>query len=194
MHGGFRFAWVLVAPGCIFGTGDGDDEGGVPLLTPEDFGVVDDDVPPEEPSDFGATGEAASHNEVRATALPTPSPPLDPLTWDPELAEIARQYAQNCRWEHSQAPGLGENLYASTFPADLDEAVESWASEDAYYDYGSNTCTNVCGHYTQVVWRETERVGCGYADCGSIEGLGWSGRVWVCNYEPAGNVNGRRPY
>ena len=45
----------------------------------------------------------------------------------------------------------------------------------------------MCGHYTQVVWRKSLRVGCGMATCGATE-------VWVCNYDPAGNWDGERPY
>lgn len=60
-------------------------------------------------------------------------------------------------------------------------------------DYDSNTCSpgtcscisfqcNACGHYTQVVWRDSERLGCGVGDCTG------GGEIWVCNYDPPGNV------
>jgi hypothetical protein len=72
------------------------------------------------------------------------------------------------------------------------EVVESWASEARWYDYESNTCRapedESCGHYTQIVWADTTRAGCGMTVCDG------KGQIWVCDYEPAGNVIGRRPY
>ncbi|MEM6522020.1 MAG: CAP domain-containing protein, partial [Cyanobacteria bacterium P01_C01_bin.70] len=43
--------------------------------------------------------------------------------------------------------------------------VAAWVAEKADYDYASNSCASgkVCGHYTQIVWRETTAVGCGVA-------------------------------
>lgn len=70
--------------------------------------------------------------------------------------------------------------------------VESWASEARWYDVESDQCRapegKSCGHYTQIVWRETTGVGCGMAVCDS------DGQVWVCDYTPPGNVIGERPY
>lgn len=43
-------------------------------------------------------------------------------------------------------------------------AVSAWAAESTDYDYASNTCSGVCGHYTQVVWAATTQVGCGIAE------------------------------
>jgi hypothetical protein len=37
------------------------------------------------------------------------------------------------------------------------------------------------GHFTQVVWRATTHVGCGTASCTGLV-------LWVCNYDPPGNV------
>jgi hypothetical protein len=45
----------------------------------------------------------------------------------------------------------------------------------------------VCGHYTQIVWRNTKSVGCAVARGKGVE-------VWVCNYDPPGNYAGQRPY
>ena len=70
------------------------------------------------------------------------------------------------------------------------QVVDNWASEKADYNYASNTCAagKVCGHYTQVVWRSTVEIGCGRAVCQD------NSQVWVCNYNPAGNIIGQRPY
>ncbi len=72
------------------------------------------------------------------------------------------------------------------------DAVDSWASEVPWYDYASNSCNapagKSCGHYTQVVWAKSTEVGCGVAICDD------KGQVWVCNYKPAGNYSGQKPY
>ncbi|NET40232.1 MAG: hypothetical protein F6K19_51255 [Cyanothece sp. SIO1E1] len=45
-----------------------------------------------------------------------------------------------------------------------------------------------CYHYTQVVWRRTNKLGCGIADHRRL------GKIVVCNYDPPGNFLGQRPY
>ena len=68
-------------------------------------------------------------------------------------------------------------------------------SEQSLYNYAANTCSGACGHYTQMVWRTTTTVGCGFRNC--TTGSPFTGfpnwTVVVCNYNPAGN-NGQRPY
>jgi len=41
--------------------------------------------------------------------------------------------------------------------------LNAWAAESRDYDYISNRCSGVCGHYTQIVWRDTKEVGCAMA-------------------------------
>src|SRR5919202_1513766 len=88
----------------------------------------------------------------------------------------------------------GENIAANAPPGSLDLAgvVNAWASEAQYYDYSRNTCASgqQCGHYTQIVWRDTLRVGCAHRTCQSNSPFGpgapaWD--FWVCDYEPPGN-------
>lgn len=138
-------------------------------------------------------GAVGPHNAVRAAAQPMPQPALPDLVWDAELAAVAQAWAEGCNFEHSTGP-FGENLYAATGMPSAADAVDAWASEIEFYDYESNGCSGVCGHYTQIVWRDTARVGCGFADCPSIAGAGFGGRMWVCNYDPPGNFVGQRPY
>jgi pathogenesis-related protein 1 len=68
--------------------------------------------------------------------------------------------------------------------------VDAWAAEARNYSPRSNRCQpgRSCGHYTQIVWRATQEIGCGVAVCADL------GQIWVCDYRPAGNVAGRRPY
>ncbi len=73
--------------------------------------------------------------------------------------------------------------------------VSDWESEKAGYNYATDTCSGVCGHYTQLVWRESVELGCGVTTCQSISGLNnGPGEFWVCRYRDAGNFTGRKPY
>lgn len=147
-----------------------------------------------------------AHNAVRATADPVPSPELENVNWDDNLADIARAYAEGCEYAHNpdrsnNYPGyVGENLFIITpNPASAETVVNAWGSEDQYYDYNNNSCQSgeMCGHYTQIVWRESTTIGCGTAVCYDIEVNGnlWSeAHLVVCNYSPGGNYVGERPY
>jgi len=89
---------------------------------------------------------------------------------------------------HRPNSSYGENLFdVNGAGATPGQVVESWATEARNYDYSSNKCSGVCGHYTQIVWGDTKEVGCAVARGGGRE-------VWVCEYDPPGNWVGKRPY
>jgi uncharacterized protein YkwD len=165
--------------GNPFAGGDGGDSGG-----------GDDGVP-----DAFAQAFVDAHNAVRAAAQPAPSSPLPPVSWSSDVADTARGWAEGCVFEHSHG-ALGENLAIfsslSTTPA---EVVDAWASEVADYDYASNRCAAgaQCGHYTQVVWRDSTSIGCAAVACDDVAGFG-AGLLFVCNYDPPGNYVGEKPY
>ncbi|KAL1802880.1 hypothetical protein DCAR_0934462 [Daucus carota subsp. sativus] len=134
-----------------------------------------------------------AHNAARAAVN------VGPMQWDETVAEYARNYANqrsgDCALQHSNSNGkYGENIFeggggGSVFNAK--DAVDSWVGEKQYYDYNSNSCAQgeQCGHYTQVVWRDSVRLGCARVQC---RNNGW----WfiTCNYSPPGNYAGQRPY
>ncbi len=153
---------------------------------------------PGEPAEL--VGITAAHNHERSTlGLPV-------LSWDPALAQIAKTWAAKCV-DNTAPMGLidhnpdravgyngsvGENIYANSGNATGEDAVASWISEKKDYTYSSNTCAamKICGHYTQVVWRDTTKIGCAFHRCSSLK---YSGTI-VCDYSPAGNIIGRKPY
>lgn len=142
----------------------------------------------------------AAHNAARANVSPAAATPIPPLEWSKELADIATAYAKECKFEHSENPDYGENLFASSVSTKAANVVKPWVDEKADYDYASNTCAaeKVCGHYTQVVWADSRKVGCGFAEC--TENTPFMGAPsprwyhWVCNYDPPGNYVGQKPY
>jgi hypothetical protein len=140
-----------------------------------------------------------AHNQVRAGASPSPSPALPSMTWAGDLAAAAQRYAARCDFSHDPDRGpVGENLSVNAPPGWRmgENVVIGWAEEAADYDYATDTCAAVCGHYTQIVWRDSVELGCGVATCnGGIDGFtGDAGEIWVCRYRAPGNFGGRRPY
>jgi pathogenesis-related protein 1 len=137
-------------------------------------------------------GITAAHNKVRdPLGLPA-------LIWSDDLARFAQTWAdklkrKGCQLNHRPRSGpdaqkYGENIYSSTGHAPTAaDVVDTWAAEVADYNAKTGRCKGVCGHYTQIVWRKSQRVGCGMAACGDTE-------VWVCNYDPPGNFLGQKPY
>ena len=149
------------------------------------------ELPSEPQEDEAVAGITAAHNVVRDGVG------IGELTWDPVLAEFAAAHVafldeeRNCDLFHSVNPPYGENLFWSSFPSDAETVVQSWADEVQDYDYPSNSCNpgRACGHYTQIVWANTQRVGCAKITCG-----GGRGQIWSCNYDPPGNWVGEHPY
>ncbi len=151
----------------------------------------------------------ASHNEVRAQVnagdypgQPIPDPSIPPMNWDATLAAEAEAYAKQCVWEHSDDRGNeGENLATSTdLNFGIDDAVGLWADEHSGYDFASGNCSiDACGHYTQLVWNNSQLVGCGDTVCAPLRlpsggVLADQARYHVCRYATAGNINGEPPY
>jgi pathogenesis-related protein 1 len=142
------------------------------------------------------------HNRIRRGVRPPPEPALGNLSWSGRAAKVASEWAARCKFRHNPGRGaLGENLFAmSGGQPDVTvvaRALRSWASESADYDYRSDKCRAgaVCGHYTQMIWRETRGIGCALARCSGgspFDDATWS--LVVCNYDPPGNVVGRKPY
>ncbi|SPE34461.1 Cysteine-rich secreted protein (fragment) [Candidatus Sulfopaludibacter sp. SbA3] len=128
----------------------------------------------------------SAHNSVRGRV------DVAPLAWSAGMAARSQEWADTllARNELVHRPNstYGENLFEIRgATASAAHVVNSWAAEARNYDYRSNRCRGVCGHYTQIVWGSTREVGCAVA-------RGPGREVWVCDYNPAGNWMGRRPY
>jgi len=123
----------------------------------------------------------------------------DPLVWSEELAAYAKAWGEQlaktgCELNHRPSDGewaqqYGENLYwSSGFAPTPKQAVDSWGSEKPQYNGGVMDDNNfAAGHYTQMIWSNTTKVGCAIVPCGG------EAYIVVCNYDPAGNMFGESP-
>ena len=65
--------------------------------------------------------------------------------------------------------------------------VQWWYDEEPLYDYNNPGFSPETGHFTQVVWKGTTEIGCGFTT-GCSPGYA---NVWVCQYSPPGNFLGQ---
>ncbi len=129
-----------------------------------------------------------------------------PLAWSEELADSAAAWAKECRWEHSTSEfraGAGENLYAgvgSPVADSYNAASIGWYNEIEMYNFDdpgdlSKTARGFVdiGHFTAMVWRDSEELGCARQMCPPNEYSPFDvddDREWVyvvCHYKESGN-------
>ncbi|XP_058751651.1 pathogenesis-related protein 1-like [Vicia villosa] len=127
------------------------------------------------------------HNAVRSEVG------VSDIVWDDTVSAFAQSYAnqrKDCQLIHSGGGGrYGENIAMSTGDLSGTDAVKLWVDEKPNYDYNSNSCVGgECLHYTQVVWRNSVRLGCAKVSCDN------GGTFITCNYDPPGNYVDERPY
>lgn len=141
-------------------------------------------------------GITAAHNQARASVMPAPSTAIPPLTWSESVAATAQAWASRCQFGHNPDSPYGENIFASSGQTPADAVVADWVAEKKNYDYAANRCSGgTCGHYTQVVWAKSLRLGCAVQNCTKNSPFGGgSWQLWVCGYDPPGNFGGQRPY
>ncbi|XP_020035865.1 glioma pathogenesis-related protein 1 [Castor canadensis] len=137
------------------------------------------------------------HNKKRSEVNPAARNMLH-MTWDPVLAQIAKAWAKQCQFKHNTQldsrlhpnfTSLGENIWTGSLSLfSVSSAISSWYNEIQYYDFNTQKCTKVCGHYTQVVWADSYKVGCAVQFCPIVSGVTFTNAAhFICDYGPAGN-------
>jgi pathogenesis-related protein 1 len=142
----------------------------------------------EDPLSAFAREMLAAHNAVRQkTGVP-------PLKWSNKLAARAEEWAKTlASTGASKMQGIpGQNIGYTGPPGHANAAgvVAAWAAEVTNYDHEKNACVDPklrCNHYTQVVWRNSNYLGCAVARDAQRD-------IWVCDYGPPGNDVAEKPY
>lgn len=133
------------------------------------------------------------HNAFRRAVQPAASDMLK-MSYSEQLAASSQAWVDNCELAHGPRSSrllngyeLGENLFYSNAPFSWTEVVEAWHSEVDIYSYPDGP-DNSTGHYLQVVWNSSYKVGCGVAQC--PENI----YLYACHYYRAGNFQDWPPY
>lgn len=109
------------------------------------------------------------------------------MTWDNKLASFAASHASACRFKHSHGH-YGENI-AAGYPT-ISVAIKEWYNEKKNYSYQRAQFNHGTGHFTQIVWKASTKLGCALVPCNGKNGT--PGNYLVCEYNPPGNVLGRK--
>ena len=124
------------------------------------------------------------------------------LEWDEKLAKLASDYAKllvkenNCEMSHTFdkhgelldviLEGAGENIgkgQKDKFFSGL-QALIGWGSEG----FGNDRAEKVTGHYTALMWKSGNKVGCGYSIAADKKCT-----ITVCNYLSTGAKHNSPP-
>ena len=156
----------------------------------------------------------ASGKQKAANGLLPQASNMNQMIWDFELEALAQGWANTNPTDHNpnrQVPSapndyIGENMYWSSkgtssklTPGNFNATggVASWFNEVIYYNgnvtnFGSEQTSQVIGHFTQIIWGNTLRVGCGILDCvtsttSSRMTMYNEAVTFVCDYRLGGN-------
>ncbi|XP_069760421.1 glioma pathogenesis-related protein 1-like [Narcine bancroftii] len=142
----------------------------------------------------------STHNRYRSEVVPPASNMLY-MSWDRILAEAALSWSKKCRFAHNSDlkrnwklhptfKTIGENIFVKTGSTlNVPAAIKMWYDEVKHYGYDSQTCSAVCGHYTQLVWASSYKVGCAAQTCpqGITDFSSAPSIIFICDYGPPGN-------
>ncbi|GIY35593.1 hypothetical protein CDAR_563111 [Caerostris darwini] len=156
--------------------------------------------------------KVATGKEGRAIdgALPQAANMLQ-MVWDDELAGVAQKWADNCVYAHDCRDcrrvdyfKVGQNIAYDDWLCNDQKCMDNLSEKDRspnwtsviknFYEEVRDSDKKLVqafysakkiGHFTQIAWAKTWRIGCGYT--GFVNGLSFR-RFYVCNYGPAGNI------
>jgi pathogenesis-related protein 1 len=129
---------------------------------------------------------------------------VPPISWSKDLAAFAQVWADHIaetgKIEHRPRKGEFKEKYGESIawgPGEFGvlDGAALWYEEKKAYDGGKQSIPEDLqdiGHYTQMVWKKSTKIGAGKAviQKGDLKGY----TVIVCNYDPPGNFAGEKPY
>ncbi|XP_040964506.1 pathogenesis-related protein 1-like [Gossypium hirsutum] len=128
---------------------------------------------------IGATQPSSTQSNVTVAAAPNPAS----MKNGSYAADYAEKRISDCDLVHSGGP-YGENLAWSSTDLSGPDAMRLWIDEKDYYNFKSGVCdsSHVCRQYTQVIGRNSSRLG-----CAKVIGSNNGGTFVICNYDPPSN-------
>jgi uncharacterized protein YkwD len=119
-----------------------------------------------------------------------------PLMFNCEILKISQDYSQylldNNKFEHSgntyHGAWMGENLaYTGGYSITGETPTDMWYDEIKDYNFNNPSYQPGCGHFTQVVWKNSKEFGIGLA-CAN------RACYMTANYYPGGNYGYDQDY
>jgi len=157
-------------------------------------------APASTPTDNSYQGQVLYHHNVHRSHHSA-----SPLEWDSGLEACAQALANKCVYQHDvsisaggQAAGYGQNIGYGVSADNIGSMITSMMYNDEMedypgYDQASPDMTNFdkWGHFSQMVWNGTAKVGCVTVVCQNLGNAASSEPLpfTVCNFSPAGNVD-----
>jgi len=117
---------------------------------------------------------------------------VEPLARSKKAQKHAEQWAKHLAdtsgFEHSNNKDFGENIASHWDSTGKEmtgkEVADMWYKECEQYDFNAGDYVRGTGHFTQMVWKSTQKVGIGTAK--TKDGK----MIIVANYKPPGNIIG----
>lgn len=109
----------------------------------------------------------SEHNGLRALHIGTPD-----MIYDFEIEKSAQHWADHLAdiqgFKHEDPTPYGENIHKgyTTYSVPISDdnaikkAVTKWYSEINVYDYSNPGYSDKTGHFTQVIWKSSTKLGC----------------------------------
>ncbi|XP_009889720.1 PREDICTED: glioma pathogenesis-related protein 1-like [Charadrius vociferus] len=118
-------------------------------------------------------------------------PVLGAVAWQsPALPSITdKAFVEDCVCVHNdlrtKVHPAASNMRYMTWDAALARTARAWANKCIFEHnvYLLQKCTKVCGHYIQVVWDDSYKIGCAVTLCKEVAGIR-NAANFICNYSP----------
>uniref|UniRef100_A0A6B2L8U4 SCP domain-containing protein n=1 Tax=Arcella intermedia TaxID=1963864 RepID=A0A6B2L8U4_9EUKA len=107
------------------------------------------------------------------------------VQWDYGLEREAQAWSDLCQFKHGGSSG-GQNL-AQGYGYTVVQLIDNWWKEYSLYDWSAPGFAAATGHFTQMAWATSNRIGCGISSCPP-------NTLITCNYLSAGNLGSMAPY
>ncbi|XP_042313910.1 cysteine-rich venom protein TEL1-like [Sceloporus undulatus] len=135
-----------------------------------------------------------AYNAARRAVQPTASNMLK-MEWSERAAESAKRWAAECQGRASLLKNryvddilCGESISQSNFARSWAEVIGFWNSSHSKFIYGKSMTEELWRKvlpYTQMVWYNSNEIGCAYAFCPLQETFT---HFYVCRFCPTGNI------